>query len=314
MLLSKVVAAILIDFVIAQDLSNEYASQISRKYKQYRDSKDNILNNFDAPASVLREIELELKFAIMDLNEVISFGLDVEETWGNCRKLADEVVNYSIRQLQPLIETLILELPDPQPQPASTSSILPRAETSEPPQTTPRTELQNLWGEIRRNLLERDDFVESVKRKVYQKLFKVSKSLFLRGRDIDVSSVREIVQDKLEEGIFKHPDLQEAVKKTEKIVSRVNAVTPNQVYDAIQSRAQEIFEQAANEKVNDENVSTLIQKLPEMLPQTDVMVTPDFLRELPIGILSSLKITAQMEGYQWTITETSENLSRVKGR
>jgi hypothetical protein len=312
MLLSKVVAAILMDFVTAQDLSNEYASQISRKYKQYRDSKDNILNNFDAPASVLREIELELKFAIMDLNEVRSYGLDIEETWANCRKIADEAVDYSIYQMQPLIERLISELPEPAPAPIST--ILPSAEPSEPPPSSPRTELRNLWGEIRRKLLERDDFVESAKRIVYQKLFKVSKSLFLRGRDIDVSNVREIVQEKLKEGILEHPDLQKAIKKTQEIVSRGNPELSNQVYNNIQEHAQEIFAQAANEKVNEENVSTLIQQLPEVLPQTDVMVTPDFLSELPVGILSSLKITAQMDGYQWTITETSENLSRVKSR
>ena len=312
MLLSKVVAAILIDFVIAQDLSNEYASQISRKYKQYRDSKDNILNNFDAPASVLREIELELKFAIIDLNEAMSFGLDVEETWGNCRNIADEVVNYSIRQMQPLIERLISELPEPEPAPSN--SILPTTETSASPPSSLRTELQTLWREISKNLLERDDFVESVKRKVYQKLFKVSKSLALRERDIDVTSVREIVQDKLEEGIFKHPDLQKAIKKTQEIVSRGDPEVSNRVYASIQEHAKEIFAQAATEKVNDEDVSTLIQKLPERLPQTEVMVAPDFLSELPVGILSSLKITAQMDGYQWTITETSENLSRVKSR
>jgi len=316
MLLSKAVAALLIDFVAAQDLSNEYASQISRKYKQYRDSRDNILNNFDAPASVLKEIELDLKFSIVDLNEVMSYGLDVEETWGNCRELAGEVIDNSIPLIKAEIDTVISELrPSPPESPrVGSSQPLVRSAPVESSQEDPITQLEDIWIEVRQNL-STNKFTDTAKRKIYQKLFKVGKSSFLRGREnLDVYDVRGIVRDKLQEAVFEHPDFQEAIRRSQETLNQANVQESERIYHNFRDRFRYLFSQIAEQTINEGQVRGLIQKLPEITPQADVMVTPDFLRELPIETLSSLKVTVEMEGYQWTITETSESLSKAKGR
>lgn len=305
MLLSKVVGAILTDFVTAQDLSNEYASQISRKYKQYKDSKENILNNFDVPASVLKEIDLELKFAVTDLNDE-SYGLDVEETWGNCQDIADKAVTSVIRPLQDVIHNVI-------------SAVLPTLLTSQQ-QPTPevqsretnlRREIEGIWTKVSNNL-NNDKFKEYLKKKITQKLFKTCKGQFLRGREgIDIEIVKEIVRDKLQEGILKHPDIQEAIKSTQEIATMID--TTANVRGYVQQMTTAISRIPENtDNINERNVRKLIQKLPGVVPHADIMITPSFLRELPIEIISSLKITVQMDSYKWALTETGESLNKAK--
>ncbi|NES90643.1 hypothetical protein, partial [Okeania sp. SIO2B9] len=152
MLLRKVVSAILTDFVGAQDLSNEYASQISRKYKQYRNGKENILNNFESPVSLLKEIDLELKFTIIDIDEISSDALDIEESWGNCRNIADEVIKPVIREMQALIGTILQDIPGLVSSDDQIRSTLLETDAPEDRQNTRVQNLQNLWSSIRNNL------------------------------------------------------------------------------------------------------------------------------------------------------------------
>ncbi|MDJ0599823.1 MAG: hypothetical protein QNJ37_13385 [Crocosphaera sp.] len=93
MQLSKVVGAILNDLSTAQDLVNEYSSQLSYKYKkkQVTDEDDNILSNFQVPAAVLREISLDLRFVIKEINPD-GFVLDVDKTQGKCDEIARAAV------------------------------------------------------------------------------------------------------------------------------------------------------------------------------------------------------------------------------
>ncbi|MDJ0679893.1 MAG: hypothetical protein QNJ18_08535 [Xenococcaceae cyanobacterium MO_167.B52] len=318
MLLNKVVGAILTDFVAAQDLSNEYASQISRKYKQYRDSKENILNNFDAPASLLKEIDLELKFAVTDLNYE-TYGLDIEETWDNCQKIAEKAVEYVIGPMQGQIRRVISELEQYLPsQPQTTGITRPQELTrGQQSQREEIAEIQDIWRKVSENL-NNDQFKESVNKKITQKLFKTCKGLFLRGREsIDIKNVRDIVEEKLKEGILEHPDIKEAIKSTQEIAIRVNPDANVQRF-AEQQFAEELSQairRDADEEgtiVNQTNVRKLIQKLPGVLANLDVMITPSFLRELPIETISSLKITVQMDSYQWVLTETGESLNKAK--
>lgn len=81
MQLSKVVGAILNDLSKAQDLANDYSSQLSHKYKkkQVENKDDNILSNFQVPAVVLREISFDLKFVIKEINLVEKETKELEE-------------------------------------------------------------------------------------------------------------------------------------------------------------------------------------------------------------------------------------------
>lgn len=311
MLLSKVVSAILIDFVTAQDLSNEYASQISRKYKQYRDGKENILNNFDAPASILKEIDLELKFAVTDLTN-ISYGLDVEKTWEQCRNLTKEAVDSAIKEIKSLLTTIISEISDLQGSEQTSGAILTESEPPKSQQSNNQEILRDTWIEVRQNLND-PDFIDSVNKRIYQKLFKTIKSLFLRGHEnIKINTVKSIIEEKLLEGICEHPDFQEAIKSTQEIVMGSNSESSERITTEIRNRSRQMFNQIVNNTVDERDVRTLIQKLPEGVPHAEVMMTPGFLRELPIEAISSLKIKAEMERYQWTASETGDHLHKVK--
>ncbi|MGD1701667.1 hypothetical protein [Dapis sp. BLCC M229] len=309
MLLRKVVSAILVDLVSAQDLSNEYASQISRKYKQYRNSKENILNNFDAPASVLKEIDFDLKFGFTDLIDA-GLGLDVEITWGNCRDIAEESVKEAIKQMQNFLSTEAIEaignlISPAQPQGRITLS----AEAQESDRDKDRREITEKWNKIHDNL-DNEEYLESVTQMITQKLFKTCKSIFLRGREsIDIETVKTIVQDKLQEGVLKHPDIQEAIQDTQER-AKIYSSEAN-VPEYVQERAQEIFSNTAAQ-TKEREVRKLIQKLPGIVPHADIMITPSLLRELPIETLSSLTMTVKMDSYTWTITERGESLHKAK--
>lgn len=92
MQLSKVVGAILNDLSMAQDLANEYSSQLSYKYRKSEHGKDrNILSNFRVPSTVLSEISLELKFVIQEITSD-TLSLDIEKTQQTCDDLATRCV------------------------------------------------------------------------------------------------------------------------------------------------------------------------------------------------------------------------------
>ena len=67
MLLSRVVGALLIDLAAAQDVANEYSSQLALKYKKYSDEMSEVLSNFNVPNGALKEVELELRFAVSNV-------------------------------------------------------------------------------------------------------------------------------------------------------------------------------------------------------------------------------------------------------
>ena len=100
MQLSKVVGAILNDLSEAQDLANEYSSQLSYKYKknQVVDNHENVLSNFQVPSAVLCEINLDLKFLIKEIN-VDGFTLDFEQTQKNCDTKARKIVKHLTEEI-----------------------------------------------------------------------------------------------------------------------------------------------------------------------------------------------------------------------
>jgi len=105
MLLSQLVAAILNDLTTAQDLANEYSSQLSRKYNKYESEKDNILGNFQVPSGILQEIELDLRFAVEKLNENKT-ALDIEGTQAKCMEFATGIVNEPLEEVKKVIRAL----------------------------------------------------------------------------------------------------------------------------------------------------------------------------------------------------------------
>ncbi|MDJ0509201.1 MAG: hypothetical protein QNJ64_08120 [Crocosphaera sp.] len=114
MQLSKVVGAILNDLSEAQDLANEYSSQLSYKYKnnQVIDNHENVLSNFQVPSAVLCEINLDLKFLIKEINPD-GFTLNFEQTQKNCdakaskivKNLTEEINKYEDLNIEPKMIT-----------------------------------------------------------------------------------------------------------------------------------------------------------------------------------------------------------------
>lgn len=44
----------------------------------------------------------------------------------------------------------------------------------------------------------------------------------------------------------------------------------------------------------------------------NIIVNPDELKEIPQEMISSLKISAQLDNYRWMIAETSQSLQKVQ--
>lgn len=313
MLLRKVIGSILVDLVTAQDLSNEYASQISRKYKQYRNSNENLLNNFEAPASVLKEIEFELAFALTDLYDR-GIGFDVEMTWESCQQLATKIVKEATDEMKAMLEEFLVSeqldnwLNERRPSSAQEARELARSKESTIQSISQR------WNKVAQKLKD-ETYMESVIQIITQKLFKTCKELCLRGNDtISLEKVKDIVKDKLREGLWKHPDIQSSIQYTYDLAGEFTG-NFQQIKEDVTYYLNEQVGQAfdkVKDKLHEKDVRELIQQYSGVVPHAEIMMKPSLLRELPTQTLSSLKMTVKMDSYKWSITEQGESLHKAQ--
>ncbi|MDJ0658198.1 MAG: hypothetical protein QNJ42_01775 [Crocosphaera sp.] len=320
MLLRKVIGSILVDLVTAQDLSNEYASQISRKYKQYRNSNENLLNNFEAPASVLKEIEFELAFALTDLYDK-AIGFDVEMTWARCQELATEMVDKATDEMQAkLAEFLKSNKLNYWLNERTAASPTDESDLEQSKQSTIQN-IKNQWNKVREQL-KNEEYMKSVIQIITQKLFKTCKELYLRGNhQISLEEVKKVVEEKLLEGILKHPDIQHSIQYTydqaedfyrqaEALPENFKAIKQDIIYtlnDEVKKAFSKVKDNLAESKTRE-----LIQQYAGVVPHAEIMMKPSFLRELPSQSISSLKMTVKMDSYKWSITEQGESLHKAQ--
>ncbi|MEY3256668.1 MAG: hypothetical protein RLZZ29_1803 [Cyanobacteriota bacterium] len=305
MLLSQLVSSILNDLTRAQDLANEYSSQLSHKYKKFEDGKDNTLSNFQVPVGTLQKIELDLKFAVQSLED--SSTLDVEETRENCDEIARKAVKLVIEGITKFMDDLgianrspdtatgqiaeVVPLVPPQPVESSMSSVEKR-----------RHDLLNFWQSVKANIRDQK-FAKFLQRNISQSLFERAKNIYLRSSRVTEADIKEIIADKLEDGVLGHEDIQDLLEETQEVFNR----DPEEIRD----RLRRLFNEVANTVVSKQDAKELITLMPGG-SNANIIVNPDELKEIPQEMISSLKISAQLDNYRWMIAETSQSLQKVQ--
>ena len=260
MQLSKVVGAILNDLSKAQDLANDYSSQLSHKYKkkQVENKDDNILSNFQVPAVVLREISFDLKFVIKEIN-LDGFALDVDKTLGKC----DEIGRTAVKNL--LLED----------------------------------------NKVVKGLLSAG-FDNKLEKSVSHCLFTLCRSFFMWGNDLTISEIQNTIAEKLKDELFNHDDIQSRLKRVDsadqKKLKRVEKET---------KELEELCLNSANIISDDEiDIKTIIQKV-RGSPNTEVIFDSETLQKMPTEVIQSLRISANYDNYQWTISEGSQSFYKT---
>ncbi|MBD2629252.1 hypothetical protein [Trichormus variabilis] len=305
MLLSKLVSSILNDLTTAQDLANEYSSQLSHKYKKFEDGKENTLSNFQVPVGMLQAIEFDLKFAIQTLED--SSTLDIEQTRHNCDEIARKAVKQAIEAVITFMGELGITNRIPETETRQITTVAPlvsrtESESSISNEEKKRRDVINFWQSVKENMRDRR-FAKFLQKIIAQELFERGKNLYLRNSRVTEANVKEIIADKLEDGVIGHEDIQELLEQTQEIFNRDT--------EEIRSRLRQLFNEVANSVVSRRETKELITLMPGG-SNANIIVNPTELKELPPEMISSLRIKAQLDNYRWMISESSQSLQKVQ--
>lgn len=306
MLLSQLVAAILNDLTTAQDLANEYSSQLSRKYNKYESEKDNILGNFQVPSGILQEIELDLKFAVEKLNENKT-ALDIEGTQAKCMELATKIVNEALEEVKKVIRALNIP-----PRTAETTAIpqgiQPLINPEQPALLQPNNEREEAikyWQELDLKI-EGDSYRNTLITLMNESIFEQGKKQYLRTKKwVNESDLKKIILDVLQKGLVAHEDFKKLLEVTKKAF--------NQTEENI-DRYRKAIDDLCNKISDTYSTSTYVKSLLVVMPgvpNADVIVNPTALKDLPIDMVSTLKIKAGLQSYRWMIAESGQSLQKV---
>jgi hypothetical protein len=294
------VSAIVHDLTTAQDLANEYSSQLSQKYKKLENEKDNILSNFKVPSGKLHAIEIDLKFAVQTL-ETNSSRLDIEKSQENCSKVADEVAKLTIESLESFTSDILINSPTLLATvQASTISPLVSPPTSN--QEQEKKKILDNWQSIKNNILD-PQYAEFIQTTIFEALFEQVKRFHLRGTSPNEADVRENIVQQLEYCTIEHEDIQEILENTQKAFNRNK--------EEIRSHLRGLFDNIVQTVVTSKTTQELIAFMPGVY-DANIVVNPTELKELPIEMVSSIKISAALDNYRWIIDEKSQSLQKVE--
>ncbi len=279
MQLSKVVGAILNDLSTAQDLANEYSSQLNYKYKknQVADKNDNILSNFQLPSAVLRGITLDLKFIIQAIN-ADGFALDFDKTQRNCDEIGRRAAQRLLLSRQEI------------------SALIKQRRSISAEKTEKSNKNQSDAVEIANRILT-PEFAKKLETKVSQGLFRLIQRVFLLGNDLTESEIKDTITDKLENELLKHEDIQELLEIKD---------FDNQNETVLVKETRKLLKKScldcADNVTKTADIQTMIQKV-KGSPHTNVIVHPGALQKVPTETIQSLRIVAKYDNYRWTISE-----------
>ncbi|MBC1239131.1 hypothetical protein [Nostoc sp. 2RC] len=306
MLLSQLVAAILNDLTTAQDLANEYSSQLSRKYNKYESEKDNILGNFQVPSGILQEIELDLKFAVEKLNENKT-ALDIEGTQAKCIELATKIVNEALEEVKKVIHAL--NIPARNAETTATPQALPtlipseKAASSQP--NNEREEAIKYWQELDLKI-EGDSYKNALITLMNESIFEQGKKQYLRNKKwVSESDLKQIILAVLQKGVLAHEDFKKLLDLTKKAFDKTD-----KDMDSIRINIENSFNQIIDKYSTSSYVKSLLVVMPGV-PNADIVVNPATLKDLPIDMVSTLKIKAGLQSYRWMIAESGQSLQKV---
>lgn len=281
MQLSKIIGAILNDLSTAQDLANDYSSQLSHKYKKKipLSDKENTLSDFHTPSALLCEISLDLKFLIKEINPD-GFALDIEKTQRNCNEIGRKA-SHSLVVLSPKIDELIKK--------RNSGS---KEETDE--------DNKNQFNPIltTKRILT-SEFVKSIEIHISQSLFRLCHRDFLLGNDLTESKIKDIISNKLEDELLKHYEIQDLLE-----ISNFDDRQEVNLVEEIRTQIKEYCLACADNIIRVIEINTIIQKV-KGNPHTDVIINPLVLKNVPPQTIQALQIKAKYHNSKWTISEAS---------
>jgi hypothetical protein len=306
MLLSQLVAAILNDLTTAQDLANEYSSQLSRKYNKYESEKDNILGNFQVPSGVLQEIELDLRFAVEKLNENKT-ALDIEGTQAKCMEFATGIVNEALEEVKKVIRALNIppRTAETTTTPQAIAPLIPSEQSESLQPNNEREEAIKFWQELDLKM-EGDTHRNSLITLMNESIFEQGKRQYLRNKKWGTESdVKKIILDVLLKGVIAPEDFKKLLEITQKAFNKTDQDIEN-IKKSIESLCNVITDKYSTVTY----VKSLLVMMPGV-PNADIIVNPTALKDLPIGMVSTLKIKAGLQSYRWMIAESGQSLQKV---
>lgn len=275
MQLSKVVGAILKDLSAAQDLANEYSSQLSYKYKkkQVVCEDDNVLSNFQVPSAVLGQVSLDLKFVIKEIDPD-GCALDVDNTQGKC---------YEIGRRAAMC--LLLSCGDGDlAVPIDSSNLEEEIE-----------EERNSQSNKVAKIVLTPEFKKKLEIRVCQGLFRLCQRVFMFGNDLTESEIKDTIADQIEDELLKLEEIQDLLK-----ISNCDNLEEVESVEETRKQLKEICRSCADSATEEIDLETLIQKV-RGSPNTDVIVDLETLKEMPIEAIQSLRISAKYDNCRWTI-------------
>ncbi|MCC5637475.1 hypothetical protein LC593_16825 [Nostoc sp. CHAB 5844] len=304
MLLSQLIGSILHDLTAAQDYANKYSSELSRKYKKYEDTDENELSNYPVPVGRVQQIEFDLKFAIDSLETQKT--IDIDKTHSNCDKIAEISVESAIERFEQVI-TQELKVTPVSTQPTTpASNTLPALDQPQQPQESSlnkqKENNRKSWLSTLENI-SRSNFIEYLETKVSQGLYDYVNNKYYDSKTefIEIAWLREIIAEELLDGFMEHEDIQDLITETEELY--------NWEEGTIKKRIKEVLESVANDDVTDKDIRELISLTDER--HTNIIVNPSTLKELQMGMISSMKIKAELDNYRWLITKAEQSLEKV---
>jgi hypothetical protein len=306
MLLSQLVAAILNDLTTAQDLANEYSSQLSRKYNKYESEKDNILGNFQVPSGILQEIELDLRFAVEKLNENKT-ALDIEGTQAKCMEFATGIVNEPLEEVKKVIRALNIppRTAETTTTPQAIAPLIPSEQTEPLQPNNEREEAIKYWQELDLKL-EGDASRNSLITLMNESLFEQGKKQYLRNKKwVTESDLKKIILDVLQKGVIAHEDFKKLLEVTKKAFNKTDQDIEN-----IRKTIESLCLAIADKYSNGTYVKSLLVVMPGV-PNADIIVNPTALKDIPIDMVSTLKLKAGLQSYRWMLAESGQSLQKV---
>ncbi|MDZ8188023.1 MAG: hypothetical protein RMX96_24620 [Nostoc sp. ChiSLP02] len=310
MLLNQLVSAILNDLTRAQDLANEYSSQLSRKYNKYQSEKDNLLDNYQVPSGILHEIELDLKFAIETLSQnKLTFDLDNIGTYDNCERLAKEIITEAKTEIKELINHI--GVPQSSSETTVSLSSLPTLTSREQSQSSdPQDERQQaikFWHGLKTQLEEKE-YIQFYITKLTEFIFHEGKNEFSRSKKwISETDLKDIIYEALYELVIDNDDFSYLLKTTKEAFNK----TDEEIEQWNIHLATKFHEIAKKYSTSPASKSLLVQL--SGIPNTEIIVAPSVLKDIPIEMISTLKIKAGLQSYRWIIGEGgTQNLQKVK--
>jgi hypothetical protein len=117
--------------------------------------------------------------------------------------------------------------------------------------------------------------------------------------------VKKIILDVLQKGVIAHEDFKKLLEVTKKAFNKTDQDIEN-----IRKTIESLCLAIADKYSNGTYVKSLLVVMPGV-PNADIIVNPTALKDIPIDMVSTLKLKAGLQSYRWMLAESGQSLQKV---